>query len=187
MTHQFGSRSSPARPNGVRGVERLPGSGYRVSRILGIDLGTRRIGIALGDLAAGHARPLVTLARRDITRDAASIARLAVEHEAEELVIGLPLSLDGSEGPQAISTRDWAAAVAPLTGLRVSWQDERHTSQDAERRIGTPARGRSGGAPSASAMRAYRARVDREAAVAIAQAAIDARSASVTLRGGTRS
>ena len=72
-----------------------------------------------------------------------------VEHDAEELVVGLPLSLDGSEGPQATSTREWAAAVVPLTGLRVSWQDERHTSQEAERRIGSPARGRSGGPPSA--------------------------------------
>jgi putative holliday junction resolvase len=157
-----------------------------VSRILGIDLGTRRIGVALGDLVTGHARPLVTLVRRDIPRDAASLSRLAVEHDAEELVVGLPLSLDGSEGPQATSTREWAAAVVPLTGLRVSWQDERHTSQEAERRIGSPARGRSGGPPSTSAMRAYRARVDREAALAIAQAAIDARSASGILPTGVR-
>ncbi len=157
-----------------------------MSRILGIDLGTRRIGVALGDLATGHARPLVTLARRDIARDVASINRLAAEHAVEELVIGLPLSLDGSEGPQSASTREWAAAVAPLTGLRVTWQDERHTSQDAERRIGAPARGRSGGAPSVSAMRAYRARVDREAAVAIVLAAIDARRLPVTLQDGRR-
>ena len=65
--------------------------------------------------------------------------------------------------------------LAPLSGLHVSWQDERHTSQDAEARIGGPARGRAGGAPSAAAMRAYRARVDREAATAIVQAALDAR------------
>jgi len=146
-----------------------------VSRLLGIDLGERRIGVALGDLRTGSARPLVTLTRRDVETDAATLARLAREHDAVELVVGLPLSLDGSEGPQAERTRAWASGVGPVCGLTVSWQDERHTSQDAEARIGAPARGRAGGAPSPAAMRAYRARVDREAATAIAQAAMDAR------------
>ena len=148
-----------------------------VTRLLGIDLGERRIGVALGDPATGHARPLVTLARRDVATDAASLGRLAREHDVLELIVGLPLSLDGTEGPQAERTREWATALAPLTGLSITWQDERHTSADAERRIGGPGRGRAGGAPSAAAMRAYRARVDREAASAIAQAALDARRA----------
>lgn len=147
-----------------------------MSRLLGIDLGTRRIGVALGDTTTGQARPLVTLARRDTEHDAASLTRLALEHGADEMVIGLPLSLDGSEGPQASHTRDWAAAMEPLTDLRVTWQDERHTSQDAEHRLGGPGRGRAGGPPSAAALRAYRARVDREAATAIVRAALDARS-----------
>lgn len=149
----------------------------RLTRLLGIDLGERRIGVAVGDPVTGHARPLVTLARRDAASDAASLERLAREHDAQELVVGLPLSLDGSEGPQAAHARQWAAAIAPITGLRISWQDERHTSADAERRLGGPGRGRTGGPPSAAAMRAYRARVDREAASAIVQAALDARRA----------
>lgn len=107
--------------------------------------------------------------------DAANLLRLAAEHRVSGLVVGLPLSLDGSEGPQADVTRAWAEAMARLTGLPLSYQDERRTSQDAEQRMGAPARGRSGGAPSAAAMRAYRARVDREAACAILQAALDAR------------
>ena len=148
-----------------------------MSRLLGIDLGERRIGVALGDLRTGSARPLVTITRRDAETDAATILRLAREHDAVELVVGLPLSLDGSEGPQAERTRAWALAVMPLTGLAVTWQDERHTSQDAEARIGGPARGRAGGPPSPATMRAYRSRVDREAAAAIAQAAMDARTA----------
>ncbi len=111
---------------------------YRVTRLLGIDLGERRIGVALGDPRTGSARPLLTLSRGTSQTDAATLARLAREHDADELVIGLPLSLDGSEGPQAERTRDWAAAVAPLCGLAVSWQDERHTSEDAEQRIGGP-------------------------------------------------
>jgi putative Holliday junction resolvase len=149
-----------------------------VTRLLGVDLGERRIGVALGDPETGHARPLVTLVRRDAGSDAASLGRLAREHDASELVVGLPLSLDGSEGPQAIRTREWAVVIGPLTGLRISWQDERHTSGDAERRIGPPGRGRAGGAPSAATLRAYRARVDREAAAAIVQAAMDARRAT---------
>jgi putative holliday junction resolvase len=152
-----------------------------VTRLLGIDLGDRRIGVALGDQETGSARPLLTFSRRDALTDAATLTRLAREHRAQELVVGLPLSLDGSEGPQAERTRAWAAAVVPLCGLTVSWQDERHTSGDAEQRIGGPGRGRAGGAPSAPAMRAYRARIDREAATAIVQAAIDARRQAGTL------
>lgn len=160
------------------GRRRVPAGGIgRVTRLLGVDLGERRIGVAVGDPATGHVRPLVTLARRDIASDAASLSRLARDHDAPELVVGLPLSLDGSEGPQAARTREWAAAIAPVTGLTITWQDERHTSGDAERRIGGPGRGRAGGAPSAAAMRAYRARVDREAASAIVQAVLDARRA----------
>jgi putative Holliday junction resolvase len=152
-----------------------------VTRLLGIDLGERRIGVALGDQRTGSARPLLTFSRRDVQTDAATLARLAREHDAQELVVGLPLSLDGSEGPQAERTRAWAAAVAPLCGLLVSWQDERHTSLDAEQRVGGPGRGRAGGAPSPAAMRAYRARIDREAATAITQAAMDARRKAATL------
>ncbi|MCY7418943.1 MAG: Holliday junction resolvase RuvX [Chloroflexi bacterium] len=152
-----------------------------MSRLLGIDLGTRRIGVALGDTTTGQARPLVTLARRGIEHDAASLRRLALEQGVQELVVGLPLSLDGSEGPQATYTRDWAAAIARLTGLCITWQDERHTSQDAEHRLGGPGRGRAGGPPSAAALRSYRARVDREAATAIVQAALDVRPATAAV------
>jgi putative holliday junction resolvase len=157
-----------------------------MTRLLGIDLGARRIGVALGDPSTGHARPLATITRRDITSDAANISRLAREHDARELVVGLPLSLDGSEGPQAASTRAWADALAPLTGLDITWQDERHTSQDAEQRIGGPGRGRAGGPPSAASLRAYRARVDREAAAAVAQAALDARAVAGHIGAGSR-
>ena len=82
---------------------------------------------------------------------------------------------DGTEGPQAAATRAWAAAIERGTGLRVTWRDERYTSQDAEQRIGAPRRGRAGGAPSAVAMRSWRARVDREARRRILQAELDER------------
>ena len=136
----------------------LRGSGpYRVSRLLGIDLGTRRIGVALGDLTTGHARPLVTLSRRDVASDAASIGRLAREHDVASWSSACPCRSTDTEGPQAASTRSWVDAVAPLTGLRVTWQDERHTSEDAEQRLGGPGRGRAGGPPSAAVLRGIRA------------------------------
>lgn len=147
-------------------------------RALGIDLGERRIGVAIGDLAARTAQPLLTLGRaKKLADDALSISRLAAEQQAGVLVVGLPLDMDGGEGLQATKTRAWAEAISEATGLPLRMRDERLTSERAERRIGPPARGRSGGPPSASARDAYRARVDREAAALILQDEIDATSA----------
>lgn len=151
------------------------GTERRPNRVLGIDLGERRIGVAAGDLAAGIALPLVTLSRaKTIAADALVIARLAAEQRAEGLVVGLPFDMDGGEGLQAARTREWAEAVAESTGLELRFRDERLTSERAERRIGLPARGRAGGPPTAAQRDAYRARVDREAAALILQDEMDA-------------
>jgi putative holliday junction resolvase len=148
------------------------------TRALGIDLGERRIGVAVGDLRDRTSMPLVTLGRsKKVADDAATISRLAAEQGAGLLVVGLPLDMDGTEGPQAAKTRAWADAIAETTGLQLRMRDERLTSERAERRIGPPARGRSGGPPSASARDSYRARVDREAAALILQDEIDATGA----------
>jgi putative Holliday junction resolvase len=152
-----------------------------LGRVLGVDLGERRIGIAVGDARTGAVTPLRTLARaRDPQEDARVLARLATEQRAGDLVVGLPLNADGSEGPQALGTREWAAAVAGESGLRLRFRDERLTSQRAERRIGGPARGRSGGPPSAARREAHRARIDREAAALILQDEFDARAEAPT-------
>jgi len=82
--------------------------------------------------------------------------------------------MDGGEGLQATRTREWAEAVGEATGLTLRFRDERLTSERAERRIGPPGRGRSGGPPSAAQRDAYRARVDREAAALILQDEMDA-------------
>jgi putative Holliday junction resolvase len=153
-----------------------------LSAILGIDLGARRIGVAVGYPETGQVRPLATVGRGTPRHDADVLARLVREHAATGFVVGLPLDADGSEGPQAAETRAWADDVVARTGLPVAWRDERWTSQDAEMRLGQPPRGRSGGPPSPAARRAYRARVDREAAAAIVQAEVDARRAG----GGAR-
>lgn len=154
-------------------------------RILGVDLGERRIGIAVADGDGGRAMALTTL-RRAATADgdATAIARLAEEHAAGELVVGLPLNADGSSGAQAQITREWVAAVAPLlAGLAITLRDERLTSHLAEERIGPMKRGRSGGPPSRTQRDAHRARVDREAAAIILQDELDARALDPTNRG----
>lgn len=144
-------------------------------RVLGIDLGERRIGLALGVVETHSATPLVTISRaRTVGEDARVVARLAAEQRADGLVVGLPLNADGSEGPQAATTREWAVAVAGATGLPLRFRDERLTSVRAEQRTGGPARGRSGGPPSAAQRDAHRARIDREAAALILQDELDA-------------
>jgi putative Holliday junction resolvase len=152
-----------------------------VSRILGIDLGERRVGIALSDGDASPARPLVTLRRaRDIAGDASGLRELVDAHGIDELVVGLPLDVSGDEGSQAILTRAWADAVAAVLRLPLTFRDERLTSHLAEDRLGPMKRGRSGGPPTRAQRDAYRARVDREAAAIILQDELD-------IRAGTRS
>jgi putative Holliday junction resolvase len=159
----------------------IPGAPEPVRRVLGIDLGERRIGIALGDLELGTAVPLVTVGRsRTIAADARVIVRLALERRAQALVVGLPLDKDGTEGPQARLTREWATAVASATGMPLHFRDERLSSVRAEERIGSPPRGRSGGPPSASQRDAHRARIDREAAAVILQDDFDAMRAEAS-------
>jgi putative Holliday junction resolvase len=153
-----------------------------VTRILGIDLGQKRIGVAVADLD-GAAVALTTVRRaRDIAADAAAIVRLAAEQDATELVVGLPLEASGENGPQANVTRAWVESVSPLVRLPVTLRDERLSSHLAEQRLGPMKRGRSGGPPSASQRDAYRSRVDREAAAIILQDELDARARA---RGGT--
>jgi putative holliday junction resolvase len=155
-----------------------------VSRLLGIDLGEQRIGLAVGDSVTGAVVPLTTIRRATIDRDARTLRQIVDEQRVDELVVGLPLSLDGSEGPQAAATREWAAAIADICALPISWRDERLTTEDAISRSGRPARGRSGGPPSPLARRSYRARLDRLAAAAIVQAELDARTPQVTRSNG---
>jgi putative Holliday junction resolvase len=142
--------------------------------ILGIDLGDRRIGIATGDRATGRVAPLATLRRATPERDARSLRRLIEERQITDVVVGLPLHLDGREGDQARRTREWVAQVGPSLERPITFRDERLSSEAAEMRLGPPRRGRNGGPPSPSAREARRARIDQEAAAAIVQAELDA-------------
>ena len=144
--------------------------------MLGVDLGERRIGLAVADSESGSVRPLTTINRTEPARDARTLATVCAEHHVDEIVVGLPLNMDGTEGSQAARAREWVDAVSPLVGRPLTWHDERLTSVAAEDRLGRMSRGKSGGPPSAAARNARRARVDREAAAQILQAELDSRS-----------
>jgi putative Holliday junction resolvase len=148
-----------------------------VTGILGVDLGERRIGIALAHDDAGSALPLTTLRRaREPEGDAAALLALIEVHGVVELVVGLPLEAAGQEGPQAAVTRRWADAIRTILAIPVTLRDERLTSHLAETRLGPMKRGRSGGPPTKTQRDAYRARVDREAAAIILQDELDTRA-----------
>ena len=148
-----------------------------MTRLLGIDLGERRIGLALADVDGSSARPLATLRRgRDLDSDVAAV-RAVVDAEAiDELIVGLPLEASGTEGPQATLTRAWATEIVRRLAIPVGYRDERLSSHLAETRLGPMKRGRSGGPPSKTQRDAYRARVDREAAAIILQDELDTRA-----------
>jgi len=147
-----------------------------VTRILGVDLGSKRIGLAVADAGIGIARPLTTVNRAaTIEEDVASLAAVCREQHATELVVGLPVEAGGGEGTMAAAAREWAAAVGDALHLPVTLRDERLSSFEAERRLGRMPRGRSGGPPSRTQRNAFRARIDREAASVILQDELDAR------------
>ena len=104
----------------------LPPSG----RLMALDVGSKTIGIATSDVLRGLATPLTTIKRGKLAADLAALDELARKHEAKALAIGLPLNMDGSEGPRCQSVRQFAANVerhgpASLAALPVVFQDER--------------------------------------------------------------
>lgn len=156
----------------------MTGPAARPGAILGIDLGERRIGLAIADADGLSARPLATLNRaRSLAAadDAGTLARFVAEQRVAELVVGLPLEASGARGPMAEAAAAWADAVASRLCLPLTMRDERFTSHLAEQRLGPMPRGRGGGPPSKMQRDRYRERVDREAAAIILQDELDAR------------
>jgi putative Holliday junction resolvase len=146
------------------------------TRILGVDLGERRIGLAVADAGIGIARPLSTVNRgATLDLDAAALERVCREQDVTELVVGLPVEAAGQEGTMAVAARAWAAEIGARLSRPVTMHDERLSSFEAERRLGRMPRGRSGGPPSRTQRNAFRARIDREAACIILQDELDAR------------
>jgi len=155
-------------------------------RILGIDLGSRRIGLAVADTGVGIARPFATIGRGvSLEADVTAVGRVCREQGIAELVVGLPVEARGNEGEMAAGARVWAEAIATALTLPVTMRDERLSSFEAEQRVGRMPRGRSGGAPSKAQRDAYRARIDREAASVILQDELDSRRAAGSLVGSS--
>lgn len=100
----------------------------RGTRLLGIDPGAKTIGLALTDVTLMLASPYSSLARAKLSENAASIARIARKEGVEGLVVGLPLSMDGTSGPAAQAARDWTHALSNATGLPAALWDERLSS-----------------------------------------------------------
>ena len=102
-------------------------------RILGVDLGRKRIGLAVTDEDGTIAFPAGTLDSRGRKKDLAALRKMISERGIERAVVGLPLHLDGRRGPEAENAVDFAAALAAAAGIPVDTLDERWTSKEAER------------------------------------------------------
>jgi len=103
-----------------------------LSRILGLDFGTRRVGAALSDPRRPIATPLEVYERRSPDRDARHYRELIEAEGVGRIVVGLPLHTGGGEGESARLAREWGAWVGGVTGLLVIFFDERYTTSDAE-------------------------------------------------------
>lgn len=99
----------------------LPPSG----KLLGLDLGTKTIGIAIADAMRYSATPLETIKRTKFTQDAERLIELIWNNQIVGLILGLPLNMDGSEGPRVQSTRAFARNLAPKVNIPIAFWDER--------------------------------------------------------------
>ena len=131
--------------------------------LIGLDLGTKTIGVAVSDPDRKIATAVETIARKAFTADAKRLLALAAERSAVGIVLGLPINMDGSEGPRAQSTRAFARNLAKLTEMPIGFWDERLSTAAVERTL-----------IEAVVSRARRAAViDQHAAMFILQGALD--------------
>jgi putative Holliday junction resolvase len=105
-----------------------------VTRIIALDHGTRRIGVAVGDMETGMAFARPALLRRNLVTDLAAIGRLVAADAVQMIVVGLPLNMDGTEGEQAADARRFGEQVAQ-SGIGVVYEDERLSSWEAGERL----------------------------------------------------
>ena len=144
-------------------IEDLPSTLQREARLLGLDVGSKTVGLALSDVTCSIATPYETLRRAKFTADAKKIAGIVAEMGVGGLVIGMPYNLDGSEGPRAQSTRAFARNLAVHVDVPMAFWDERYSTAAVERHL-----------IEADASRKRRAEVvDRMAAAYILQGALD--------------
>jgi putative Holliday junction resolvase len=144
-------------------IEALVAALPKGARLLGVDLGTKTIGLALSDVERRIATPLETLKRTKFTPDAEAIRRVVERFGVGGLVVGLPLNMDGTEGPRSQATRAFVRNLKPLIKIPVAFWDERLSTMAVTRTL-----------IDADASRARRgALVDKMAAAYILQGALD--------------
>ncbi len=104
-----------------------------VLRLLGLDVGERRIGVAVSDPTGTITSPLTAIQRAGLEDDLRAITDLAEKHEAESIVVGLPISLNGRMGPQARIIQEFTRSLSKISPVPVHSQDERFSTVEAER------------------------------------------------------
>jgi putative Holliday junction resolvase len=139
-----------------------------VERLLGLDFGDRRIGVAVSDELGLTAQPVLTLFRKNLRQDLKSLGRLLRRYGCSGIVLGNPLYMSGDLSPQAAKTQAFAESLREAFGLPIHLWDERLTSAEAHRHLHAAGRPLSG----------HREVVDQVAAVLILQSFLDARRAS---------
>ncbi|MGR1580453.1 Holliday junction resolvase RuvX [Thalassobius sp. S69A] len=107
----------------------------RDGALMGLDLGTKTIGVAISDVLRGVATPMETVKRKKFGLDAARLLEIAQARQVTGILLGLPRNMDGSEGPRCQSTRAFARNLAGLTELPIGFWDERLSTVAAERAL----------------------------------------------------
>jgi putative Holliday junction resolvase len=107
----------------------------RRQAVLGLDLGTKTIGVAVSDVLQSVASPLLTIRRTKFTADATEVLRLAASRAVGGVILGLPLNMDGTEGPRCQSTRAFARNLSRMTEVAIGFWDERLSTVAAERAL----------------------------------------------------
>jgi putative Holliday junction resolvase len=116
-------------------IEDLPRKLAPGTRLAGLDLGTKTIGMAVSDLGLRLASPLQTIRRAKFGKDAEALLNLCAREKIGGLILGLPVNMDGTEGPRAQATRAFLRNLAPLTSLPIVLWDERLSTVAAERAL----------------------------------------------------
>jgi len=116
-------------------IKELKSTLKRGEKLMGLDLGSKTIGLALSDSLLSCASPLETIARTKFTKDAIRLEELINEHEVGALVLGLPLEMDGTEGARCQSTRDFARNFLGRREMPVAFWDERLSTSAVERML----------------------------------------------------
>jgi putative Holliday junction resolvase len=158
-----GAPAGSQRQGGILEAEEFAGAMPAGARLMGLDVGTKTLGLALSDVTRTIASGLTTLVRAKFSVDVRRLLELAQEHGVGGFVVGLPINLDGSQGPRAQATRAFARGLSKLTAIPILYWDERLSTAAAERTL-----------LEADMSRRRRAQViDKVAATLILQGALD--------------